>query len=79
MSNYDPQAIYDVIDPEGIKLGELRKGVYFEGDWEAGGIEGDVFHYNGKPAGKLEGLTVTRDDPPGERLTQVQLVLKAKP
>ena len=30
-------------------------------------VEGDVFHYNGEPAGKLEG------DPPG-KLTQCQLV-----
>lgn len=70
---YDPQGRYDVIDPEGIKLGELRQGSYFEGTWEVGMVEGDVFHYNGEPAGKVEGLTLTRNDPPGE-LTQCQLV-----
>ncbi|MCS3835584.1 putative methyltransferase [Pseudomonas sp. JAI111] len=31
-----------------------------------GMIEGEVFHYNGEPGGKLEGLTLTRNDPPGE-------------
>lgn len=75
MSEYDPQAHYDLLDPEGIKVGELRKGRYFEGTWEVGYVEGDVFHYNGSPAGKLEGLTITRDDPPGE-LTQCTLVLQ---
>lgn len=73
---YDPKAQYDVHDPEGIKLGEVRQGLYFEGDWEAGRIEGDVFHYNGEAAGKLDGLTLTRNDPPG-KLTQCQLVRKA--
>lgn len=73
---YDPKAQYDVHDPEGIKLGEVRQGLYFEGDWEAGRIEGDVFHYNGEAAGTLDGLTLTRNDPPG-KLTQSQLVRKA--
>ena len=27
---YDPQGRYDVIDPEGMKVGELRQGRYFE-------------------------------------------------
>jgi hypothetical protein len=70
---YDPKGRYDVVDPEGIKLGELRQGRYFESTWEVGMVEGDVFHYNGEPVGKLEGLTLTRNDPPGE-LTQYQLV-----
>lgn len=75
MSQYDPQANYDFLDPEGFKLGEVRQGRYFEGTWEIGSIEGDVFHYNGEAAGKLEGLTVTRNDPPGQ-LTQCTLVLQ---
>lgn len=70
---YDPQGQYDVMDPEGIKLGELRQGRYFEGTWEVGTVEGEVFHYNGEPGGTLEGLTLTRNDPPGQ-LTQCQLV-----
>lgn len=70
---YDPQASYDFLDPEGIKIGELRQGRYFEGDWEVGLIDGAVFHYNGAPAGRLDGLTVTRDDPPGQ-LTKCQLM-----
>ncbi|KAB0507759.1 hypothetical protein [Pseudomonas moorei] len=70
---YDPKACYDLLDPERIKVGELRQGRYFEGAWEVGTLEGDVFHYNGEPAGKLEGLTLTRNGPPGE-LTQCQLV-----
>lgn len=75
MSEYDSQANYDFLDPEGFKLGEVRKGRYFESTWEIGYIEGDVFHYNGEAAGKLEGLTVTRNDPPGQ-LTQCTLVLQ---
>lgn len=71
---YDPEGVYDVIEPEGSKTGELRQGRYFETTWEVGKVEGDVFHYNGKPAGKLEGLTLTRDDPPGAKLTQFKLV-----
>lgn len=70
---YDPQGRYDVIDPEDIKVGELRQGRYFESTWEVGMVEGDVFYYNGERAGKLEGLTLTRNDPPG-KLTQCQLV-----
>lgn len=70
---YDPKGCYDVIDPEGIKLGELRQGRYFEGTWEVGMVEGDVFHCNGEPAGKLEGLTLRRNDSPGE-LIQCQLL-----
>lgn len=70
---YDPNANYDVFDPERIQVGELHQGRYFEGTWEVGSVEGDVFHYNGEPAGKLDGLTLTRNDPPGE-LTQFQLM-----
>jgi len=69
---YDPKATYDVLDPESIKVGELRQGRYYEGTWEVGMLEGEVFHYNGAPAGKLDGLTLTRDDPPG-KLTQFKL------
>lgn len=62
MSSYDPQANYDFIDFEGIKVGEVRRGDYFEGGLAVGHIEGDVFHFDNAPAGKLEGLTITRDD-----------------
>lgn len=62
MSSYDPQANYDVIDFEGIQVGEVRRGTYFEGGLAVGHIEGDVFHYQGEPAGKLTGLTIIRDD-----------------
>lgn len=61
---YDPQESYDLMDPENIKVGEVRKGVYYEGTWQIGKIEGEVFHYNGEPAGKRDGLTITRDDLP---------------
>lgn len=74
MTHYDPQANYDV-NYQGARVGELRKGRYFEGTWEVGYVEGEVFHYNGKPRGKREGLTLTRNDPPGE-LTQFELVLQ---
>ncbi|GLO06577.1 MULTISPECIES: hypothetical protein [Pseudomonas] len=76
MSKFDPLASYDLIDPEGIKLGEVRKGLYYESGSAIGWFEGDVFHYNGKPGGRLDGLTITRDDPPGEPLTQCELVLQ---
>lgn len=72
--HYDSEVSYDLIDPEGIKVGEVRQGVYYEGDWKVGRIEGDVFHYNGQPAGTLKGLTITRNDPPGTALTQCRLV-----
>ena len=70
---YDPKACYDVLDRENIKVGELRQCRYFEGTWEVGSVEGDVFQYNGEPAGKLEGLVLTRNDPPGQ-LTECRLV-----
>jgi hypothetical protein len=72
--HFDPQTTYDLVDPEGFKMGEVRQGLYYEGTWKVGEIEGDVFHYNGVPAGKVEGLTVTRDDPPGAALTVCRLV-----
>lgn len=71
--DFDANAHYDLIDAEGIKVGEVRQGVYFEGDWKAGKIEATTFHYNERVAGSLQGLTVTRDDP-DQRLTQFQLV-----
>lgn len=74
MSQYDPQASYDV-NYQGRRVGELRQGRYFEGTWEVGYMEGEVFHYNGQVRGKREGLTLTRNDPPGE-LTQFDLVLQ---
>ncbi|MGF7111575.1 hypothetical protein QF017_001060 [Pseudomonas laurylsulfatiphila] len=57
-SLYNPADHYDVLDPEGIKTGELRAGRYFEGDWEVGKAEGGVFHYNGEPAGRLDGMVL---------------------
>ncbi|RYF47551.1 MAG: hypothetical protein EOO38_11935 [Cytophagaceae bacterium] len=70
---YDPQASYDLMYAEDGKVGEVRLGRYFESGWEVGLIEGDVFHYNGQPAGKVEGLIVTRDDNNG-LLTRFRLV-----
>jgi hypothetical protein len=60
---YDPEGSYDLMY-EGRKVGEARKGLYYEGTWEVGAIEGDVFIYNGKPAGSVEGLSVSRHDQP---------------
>lgn len=71
---FDPNGRYDLIDQEGITVGEVRQGVYYEGGREMGRIEDGEFHYDGKLAGILEGLTVTRTDPPGTPLTQCQLV-----
>lgn len=74
---YDPQASYDLMYAEDGKVGEVRQGRYFESGWEVGLIEGDVFLYNGQPAGKVVGLTVTRDDTAG-LLTQFRLVPRSK-
>jgi hypothetical protein len=41
-------------------------------------IDGDVFHYNGRPAGKVEGLMVTREDKAGP-LIRFRLVPKKAP
>jgi hypothetical protein len=70
---YDPNTAYDLIDAEGIKVGDVRQGIYYEGTWEMGRIDGVVFHYNGEPGGTVEGLTVTRHDTDGS-LTRCQLV-----
>lgn len=31
IANYDSNACYDVIDPDGVKIGEVVKGVLYEG------------------------------------------------
>jgi len=62
---YDPANSYDLIYAEGQRVGEVRQGRYFESGWEVGLIDGGVFHYNGQPAGKVEGLLLTRNDTPG--------------
>ncbi|WP_350025807.1 hypothetical protein [Pseudomonas fulva] len=62
MSEYDPQANYNLIDFEGIKVGEVKKGKYYEGDSHEGDILGDVFHDRVEAVGKREGLTITRND-----------------
>jgi len=71
---YDPEGSYDLMY-ESRKVGEVRHGLYYEGEWEVGSIEGDVFHYNRKPAGAVEGLTVSRYDQPNGP-TVFQLVPK---
>lgn len=71
---FDPQASYDYLDPQGIKCGEIRQSRFFEGGEEMGFIDGGVFHYNGMPAGSLDDLTITSYDTPPGMLTQCQLV-----
>ncbi|UZE22188.1 hypothetical protein LOY67_19385 [Pseudomonas sp. B21-056] len=71
---FDPQGRYEVIDPEGIKIGEINHGEYFEGGWHAGGIKDKQFYYDGALAGRVEGLTLVRLDPPGAPETRFTLV-----
>jgi hypothetical protein len=72
---YDPSISYDLIYSEGQKVGEVRQGRYFERGWEVGFIDGDIFHYNGQPAGVVKDLIITRNDQPG-LLTLFRLVPK---
>lgn len=69
--SYDPQGHYDVLFADD-KLGELRKGIYYEQGDEAGGLDGDDFWHNGKKAGHREGLELVRTSP--EPVTRFQLV-----
>ncbi|OAE13060.1 hypothetical protein AZH11_08710 [Pseudomonas simiae] len=75
-AKFDPDGIYDVIDPEGFKVGVIKKGQYFEGDWQVGSVEGDNFVYNGRLAGNIEGLTLTRLDSPDALETRFLLKLQ---
>lgn len=68
---YDPQGHYDVLFSD-EKLGELRKGIYYEQGDEAGGLDGNDFWHNGKKAGYREGLELVRTSP--EPITRFQLV-----
>lgn len=62
MSEYDPQAIYIVRDPQGVRCGEVRQGkLYLAGEHE-GNIKDGVFYAGTEALGKLEGLTIIRDD-----------------
>ena len=73
-NEFDPDGLYDVIGPEGSKVGEINKGVYYEGAWQVGGVAGSEFIYNGQATGRIEGLTLTRSDPPGTPETRFLLV-----
>jgi hypothetical protein len=75
-SELDLNGLYDVIDPEGLKVGEIKKGLYYEGGWQTGRVQGQDFVYNGQVAGNLDGLTLTRTYPLGPPATIFQLVLK---
>lgn len=72
---YNPAGSYDVIDPEGVKTGELKQGVYFEEGNVLGQVEGNIFTYNILPhggQGHIAGLTLTRTEPrPVTRFTLV--------
>lgn len=60
---FDPKARYDVIY-EGARIGELVKGVFYEGRkaWENGEVRGDQFFIGDDFAGRIEGLAIVRDD-----------------
>jgi len=62
MSQYDPQAHYDFHDAQGIKSGELRRGKLYMSGQLMGHIEDGVYYDGGEPAGKLDGLTIVRDE-----------------
>lgn len=61
---YDSEKTYELYYDTDL-LGVIRKGVYYEGPdaWEAGGISDGTFYYNGKAAGTVEALFVTRTKP----------------
>lgn len=70
---FDPEQTYALIY-EGTRLGVVRKGLYYEGPqaWQVGEIHEERFYYNGKAAGIVEGLIVTRTEP--KPTTVLQLV-----
>lgn len=41
---YDPHASYDLMYAKVGKVEEVNQGLYFEGGWEVGLIDGDVFY-----------------------------------
>jgi len=62
VSQYDPQATYDFHDAQGIKSGQVRQGKLYMSDNLEGHIEDGVFFDGAGPAGKLDGLTLVRDE-----------------
>jgi len=61
---FDPQGRYDVRD-NGLKLGELVKGKFYEAGSTKprGQVVGNLFSYNnGEDTGRIEGLTIVRTD-----------------
>jgi hypothetical protein len=71
---FDPEQTY-ALHYEGARLGVVRKGLYYEGPvaWQVGKIHEGRFYYNGKAAGTVEGLIVTRTEP--KPTTVLQLVV----
>ncbi|MGU9807146.1 UNVERIFIED_CONTAM: hypothetical protein HPS20_21920 [Pseudomonas sp. CM11] len=70
---FEPEKTY-ALHYEGDRLGVVRKGLYYEGPeaWQVGEIKDGTFYYNGKPAGTIEGLIVTRTEP--KPVTMLRLV-----
>ncbi|WP_411378770.1 hypothetical protein [Pseudomonas sp. MPB26] len=70
---FDPELSYELYYDVDL-LGVVRKGVYYEGPdaWEAGEIRDGTFYYNGRAAGTVEALIVTRTDP--KPVTALKLV-----
>ncbi|WP_432780676.1 hypothetical protein QZH44_29920 (plasmid) [Pseudomonas corrugata] len=62
--HFDPEKIY-ALNYDGVRLGVVRKGLFYEGPeaWQVGEIYEGTFYYNGKAAGTVEGLTLTRTEP----------------
>ncbi|MGY3326074.1 hypothetical protein [Pseudomonas fluorescens] len=54
-------------------MGVVRKGLYYEGAdaWRVGEIHDGRFYYNGKAAGTVDGLIVTRTEPKPQTLLQL--------
>lgn len=69
---FNPELSYALIY-EGNRLGVVRKGLYYEGPaaWRVGEIHDGKFYYNGKAAGTVDGLTVTRTEPKPQTLLQL--------
>lgn len=70
---FEPEKNYALVY-DGERLGIVRKGLFYEGPeaWQVGEIYEGTFYYNGKAAGTVEGLTLTRTEP--KPVTVLQLV-----
>lgn len=77
-TEFEPQSRYDVYEPEGHKLGQVVDGDFRQGpdnDY-VGYFEGSLLLCDGETLGRLEGLTLIRNDKLGFGKTCFELVLQ---